>query len=455
MGAAGLDTTRMVPDTRYARTADGSNVAYQVAGHGPVDIVFAPGWFSNVDLIWEHSEIEPFLMRLAVGNRLIIFDRRGTGLSDAVSEAPDLDTMMDDVRAVMDAAGSERAVLIGVTISCALMSVFAATFPERTLGLVLIHAMPRAAWAPDYQWGESTEYFREETDHIAAGWGTGTFERWFLEQVDDPRADDPRYLALTARYLRHSMTPGMAVLQNRVWIQTDYRHVLPAIHVPTLVVDRRRDPAISRHLAGLISGAELVHLEGEPQLPWIPGAERTAAEIERFVAAIREEEGDLGRVLATVLFTDLVGSTDRAAEIGDVRWNELLAEHNRIVRGHLARYRGQEIKTIGDGFLATFDGPARAIRCAQGIVRSVERIGIELRAGLHTGELILLGDDIGGIAVAIGARVASLAGPGEILVSSTVKDLVAGAGLVFEDRGRRTLKGVPGSWRLFAVGSHS
>ncbi|HJT63392.1 MAG TPA: adenylate/guanylate cyclase domain-containing protein, partial [Candidatus Limnocylindria bacterium] len=387
------------------------------------------------------------------GARLIIFDRRGTGLSDAIAEAPALDTMMDDVRAVMDDAGSERAVQIGVTVSCALMALFAATFPERSLGLVLIHALAKTASAPDYPWGESAEDHREETDRIAAGWGTGQFEQWFLADVNDPRADDPRYIAATARYFRHAMSPGMAVLQNRVWFQTDYRHVLPAIHVPTLVVDRRADPAVSGHLAGLIPGAEMVHLPNEPRLPWIPGSDRTAAEIERFVAAIREEQSDLERVLATVLFTDVVDSTARASEMGESVWGERMAEHDQIVRAHLARYRGREIKTLGDGFLATFDGPARAIRCARSIASSVQRTGIDIRAGLHTGELTLRGEDVEGIAVATAARVMSLAEPGEILVSGTVKDLVAGSGLSFEDRGEHALKGVEGTWRLFAVGA--
>jgi class 3 adenylate cyclase len=443
----------VIPDTRYATTADGSHVAYQIAGDGPVDLVFAPGWFSNVDLIWEQPEIEPFLRRLSSGARLIIFDRRGTGLSDAIAEAPALDTMMDDVRAVMDDVGSERAVQIGVTVSCALMALFAATFPDRSFGLVLIHPNARTAWAADYPWGESAEYHREETDRIAGGWGTGQFERWFLEGVGDPRAGDPRYVATTARYLRHAMNPGMAVLQNRVWFQTDYREVLPAIHVPTLVVDRRADPAISQHVAGLIPGAELVHLPDESNLPWIPGSDNTTAEIERFVAAIREEQSDLERVLATVLFTDVVNSTARASEIGESRWGELMAEHNRIVRAHLARYRGREIKTLGDGFLATFDGPARAIRCARSIVNSVQHAGIDIRAGLHTGELTIRDRDVEGIAVAIGARVMSLAGAGEVIVSGTVKDLVAGSGLSFEDRGEHALKGVEGTWRLFAVGA--
>ncbi|MGH2463059.1 MAG: alpha/beta fold hydrolase [Candidatus Limnocylindria bacterium] len=441
----------MIPDTRYARTGDGSHVAYQVLGDGPVDIVFSPGWFSNVDLIWEHSEIEPFLRHLGRGHRLILFDRRGSGLSDAVSQAPALDTMMDDVRAVMDAAGSDRAVLVGLTIGCALMALFAASFPERALGLVLIHALPRVAWAEDYPWGETAEYHREETDHIEGGWGTGAFERWFMARVGDSRAEDPSYVAMTARYLRHSLTPGLAVLQNRVWIDADYRHVLPAIHVPTLVIDRRPNPAIGRHLADLIPAAELLRLPDEPQLPWIPGSERAASAIERFVGAIRAEEVDLERVLATILFTDLVGSTDRAAQLGDAAWMGIVDEHNRIVRAHVARYRGREIKTLGDGFLITFDGPARAIRCAQSVVQAVQRMGVELRAGLHTGELTMQGDDVTGIAVAIGARVMSLARPSEVLVSSTVRDLVAGSGLTFEDRGRHRLKGVPGQWRVYAV----
>lgn len=447
----GLDTSPVIPDTRYARTTDGSHVAYQVTGTGPVDIVLSLGWFSNVDLVWEHPEIEPFLSRLASGHRLILFDRRGSGLSDAFSEAPALDTMMDDVRAVMDAAASERAILVGLTIGCGQMALFAASFPERVLGLVLIHAIPRAAWAEDYPWGYSAEYHREETDRIEAGWGTGEFERWFLALVGDSRSEDPRYVAMTARYLRHSLTRAMAVLQNRVWIDTDYRHVLSAIHAPTLVIDRRDDPAIGRHMAQLIPGAELLRVTDDPQLPWIPGSERTASEIARFVAGIREEEVDLERVLATILFTDLVESTTHAAEFGDAAWKRLLDEHDRIVRAHLARYRGREIKTMGDGFLLTFDGPARAIRCARSIVRAIQPLGIEMRAGLHTGELTVLGDDVSGIAVTIGARVMAVAGPGEVLVSSTVKDLVAGSGLSFEDRGRHALKGVPGQWRLYAV----
>jgi class 3 adenylate cyclase len=360
--------------------------------------------------------------------------------------------MMDDVRAVMDAAGSERAILVGQTIGCGLMALFAASFPDRVLGLVLIQAMPRAAWAEGFPWGETAESHREETDRIEAGWGTGEFERWFLASLGDSRAEDPRYVAMTARYLRHSLTRGMAVLQNRVWIDTDYRHVLPAIHVPTLVVDRRPDPDLGRHVARLIPGAELVRPTGEARLPWIPGSVQTASRISRFVAGITEEEVDLERVLATILFTDLVSSTTRAAQVGDAAWTSLLDEHNRIVRAQVARYRGREIKTMGDGFLLTFDGPARAIRCARGIVRAIEPLGIEMRAGLHTGEITMQGEDVSGIAVTIGARVMSAAAPGEILVSSTVRDLVAGSGLTFEDRGRHGLKGVPGQWQLYAVG---
>jgi class 3 adenylate cyclase len=445
----------VVPETRYARTVDGANVAYQVAGDGRMSVVFAPGWFSNVDLIWEHPEIEPFLRRLASGNRLILFDRRGTGLSDSLSEPPDLDTMMDDVRAVMDDAECERAVLVGLTISCAFLALYAATFPERTLGLVLIQAGARVAWADDYPWGETAEVHQVETDRVAEGWGTPSFARQFLEKEGDSRADNQHYLALTARYLRHGMTRGMAVLQKQVWIETDYRHVLPAIHVPTMVVDRAADPAVGAYTADLVRGAELVHLPDEPRLPWIPGSERTAREIERFIESIREEESDLERVLATVLFTDIVGSTERAATVGDARWHKLLDEHNRIVRAQLARYRGQEVKTMGDGFLATFDAPARAIRCANAIVHSVKRIGVDLRAGLHTGELARQNGDVEGIAVAIGARILSLAAPGEVMVSSTVKDLVAGSGLSFQERGECSLKGVPGEWRLFAVGGNS
>ena len=441
----------MIPDVQYAKTSDGAFVAYQVAGSGPVDVIFAPGWFSNLDLIWEQPEIEPFLTRLAQKNRLILFDRRGTGLSDAIPDGFDLDAMIEDVRAVMDAAESERAVLVGSSLSAGFMAVFAASFPEGTFGLVMIHALARSAWAPDYPWGETKEFHREETERSASGWGTGEFERWFLADVaHDPRADDPAYVARLARYTRNSMTRGAAVLSNRVWIQADYRHVLPSIHVPTLLVERRPDPSISEHLAGAIPGAQIAHLVGEPRLPWVPGTTRTVDEIQRFIEEIREEEISLDRVLATVLFTDVVGSTERAAELGDARSGEALAEHNRIVRAALARYRGKEIKTLGDGFLATFDAPARAIRCAEAISRSSDRAGVPIRAGIHTGECTLEpGGDISGVAVAIAARVMSLAGPGEVLVSSTVKDLVAGSGLEFEDRGEHDLKGVPGRWRIF------
>ena len=441
----------MLPDTRYARPADGSHIAYQVAGGGPHDVVLSLGWFSNVDLVWEHPEIEPFVRRLAAAGRLIIFDRRGTGLSDAAPDVQDLDSMMDGVRAVMDAAASDRAVLVGLTIGCGLMALFAATFPERVSGLVLIEPMPRVAWAEDYEWGETAQYHRQETEHINAGWGTGEFERWFLAELNDARAADPAYVALTARYLRQSLSPNMAVFQNRVWFDTDYRHVLPAIHVPTLVISRRRDPAIGRWVAGQIVGSEHLHLPDEPRLPWLPGSVRTATEIERFVAEIRSEEAELERVLATVLFTDLVQSTELASRAGDVSWRATLDEHKRIVRMQIARYRGREIKTMGDGFLITFDGPARAIRCARGIADGTARLGLSMRAGLHTGELTERAGDVEGVAVAIAARVLAHAAPGEILVSSTVKDLVAGSGLTFEDRGRHTLKGVPGKWSLHSV----
>lgn len=368
-----------------------------------------------------------------------------------MAELPDLDSVLDDLRAVMDDAGSDRAVLIGLTIGAAPIAIFAATNPERAVGLVLIHAAARTAWAPDYPWGESMEHHREETEQIASGWGTGGFEEWFLRMQDDTRADDAAYVAMTARYLRHGMPRGTAVQHNQPWIELDFRHVLPAVHVPTLVIDRPGETPHGRHLAGLISGAEYVVLEGEPSRGWLPGGDRTATEIERFIGSIRQEEADLDRVLATVLYTDVVNSTRRAAEVGDTRWKELIGEHNRVVRASLARYRGKEIKTMGDGFLATFDAPARAIRCAQAIVRGVERLGIQIRAGLHTGELNLQAGDISGIAAAIGARIMSLASPGEVFVSAAIKDIVAGSGLIFEERGEYELKGVPGTWNLYAA----
>jgi class 3 adenylate cyclase/pimeloyl-ACP methyl ester carboxylesterase len=439
------------PETRYTLTEDGFHIAYQVAGDGPVDVVYIPGWFSNIDLMWDEPDIAPFLRRLTRSARLIVFDRRGTGISDEVSGAPHLDTMLDDIRAVMEAVGSERAVLVGVTVGAAIACLFAATYPEHTLGVALIHADARTAWAPDHPWGDTPEQHREETDLIDRGWGTGEFERWFLSGTGQP--DDPASIARTARYLRNSLRPRSAVLTNETWIQTDVRDVLPAVHVPALVFEKTRSPEVSRFLADRLPLAQLVSLPGEFRTPWVPGGERTADELTRFARDLHAQAASLERVLATVLFTDIVDSTAKSAELGDARWRETREAHDRAVRANLARFRGREIKTLGDGFLATFDGPARAVRCAMNIVQAVRGVGVEVRAGVHTGEIELEGDDVAGLAVAIAARVSALAGSGEVWTSQTVKDLTAGSGLTYEDAGEHELKGVPDRWHLYRVAS--
>jgi class 3 adenylate cyclase len=437
-----------IPETRYARTTDGMHIAYQVVGEG-ADFVYVAGWFSNVDLIWEQQDIAPFLRRLARSGRLIVFDRRGTGLSDDVAESPQLETMMDDIQTTMDAAGSDRAFLIGVTMGAALACLFAATYPERTLGLALIHGQARSARAPDYPWGETPEFHQEETERMDEGWGVGAFERWFVHGT--PHADDEAFIARTAKYLRHSMTPRAAVIQNQMWIETDVRDILPAVHVPALVFEGDRSAEATKDLADRLPLAEIVRLPGQSRLPWVPGNEVAAESIQAFARTLLANELELDRTLATVMFTDIVGSTALAAALGDRAWRERRDVHDRAVRANIARYRGQEVKTLGDGFLVTFDGPARAVRCALAIMSAVGQQGIEVRAGLHTGEVEIDREDVSGIAVAIAARVGELARPNEVLVSRTVKDLVAGSSLTFEDGGEHELKGVPDRWRLYRV----
>jgi class 3 adenylate cyclase len=442
------------PDVRYAKASGGVHVAYQVVGDGPIDLVCVPGWISNVEMIWK----EPagyYTRRLAAFGRLILFDKRGTGLSDrvAVNELPDLETRMDDIRAVMDAAGSERAIVYAASEGGALAILFAATYPERTVSLILYGAGPRYAWAPDYPWGTTQEEFDREIETYPADWGTvGSAARALREWAAPSVADDPHHVEWFAEFMRSGASPGAAAALDRMNFEIDVRHVLSTINVPTLVLNREGDvPDEGRWQAEHIPGAVFELLPGIDHLPWVGEVDALVDRIESFVKEIREEEAELDRFLATVLFTDIVGSTEKAVELGDHRWKDLLETHHARVRGHISRYRGQEIDTAGDGFFASFDGPARAIRCASAIASSSHDLGIEVRAGLHTGECESIGDKIGGIAVHIGARVAALAEPGEVLVSSTVKDLVAGSGLSFEERGERELKGVPGTWRLFAL----
>ncbi len=441
----------MQPETRYAKSGD-VNIAYQVAGEGALDLVFVPGWVSHVEWCWEEPGFAHFLRRLASFSRLILFDKRGTGLSDPVADQalPTLEERMDDLRAVLDAVGSVRAALLGISEGGPMSALFAATYPERTAALVMYGSYARWIREPDYPWALTREQHERALAVFAQEWGRPIGLHRFFPSV----ADDPRFAAWWAKYLRLGASPGAALALYRMNIEIDIRHLLPVIRVPTLVLHRTGDRLIdigaSRYLAEHIPGARYTELPGQDHGPWVGDIDTLVDEIEEFLTGVRHgPEPD--RVLATVMFTDIVGSTERAATLGDRAWRALLDTHNEIVRRELERHRGREVKTVGDGFLATFDGPARAIRCACGIRDGVHPLGIEIRAGLHTGECELMGDDVGGIAVHIGARVAASAAPGEVLVSSTVKDLVAGSGLRFADRGVHVLKGVPGEWRLFSL----
>ncbi len=448
----------MLPETRYARSGD-VNIAYQVVGEGPFDLVRVPAFVSHVELAWQVPGIAGFNRRLASFCRLISFDKRGTGMSDRVSGAPTLETRMDDVRAVMDAAGSERAALLGTSEGGAMSILFAATYPSRAWALIVDGAFPRSLWAPDYPWGAPEEEERRWVEEQGRTWGTAEHSARVAEALA-PSADEENKRAL-ATLLRQSASPGAAAALARMNMEIDVRHVLPAIRVPTLVLNRTGDsPEIvggSRYLAERIAGARHVELPGVDHAIFAHDAGPALEEIERFLNGAWEErawdEAEPDRVLATVLFTDIVGSTAKAVELGDARWRELLGDHHALVRRLLVRFSGNELDTAGDGFLASFDGPARAIRCACAIKESVRELGLEVRAGLHTGECERMEGKVGGIAVHIGARVAARAAPGEVLVSSTVKDLVAGSGIEFEDRDVRELKGIPGEWRLFAVGA--
>jgi pimeloyl-ACP methyl ester carboxylesterase len=448
----------MEAETRYARSGDVS-IAYQVMGDGPFDVVFVPGFVSHVELSWGVSGIAALNRRLASFCRLIRFDKRGTGMSDRVSGVPTLETRMDDVRAVMDAAGSERAALMGVSEGGPMSILFAATYPERAWALALCATFPRERWAPDYPFGFSDEELRREDEEIEQQWGTSRAAEALARGVA-PEASDEEVQAF-ATMIRQSASPGAALALNRMNHEIDVRDVLPAIRVPTLVLNRQGEhPFIrqgSAYLEEHIAGARHVELPGSSHSPFAGDTEPYARAVEDFFQEVWAEEAaaepEADRVLATILFTDIVGSTAKAVELGDAGWRNLLEDHHATVRRLLLRYRGTELDTAGDGFFASFDGPARGIRCARAITESVRDLGIEVRAGLHTGECERVNTKVGGIAVHIGARVAAEAGPGEVVVSSTVKDLVAGSGIAFRDRGPAELKGVPGEWRLFAVES--
>jgi class 3 adenylate cyclase len=443
------DTAPVQPETRYARSGD-VNVAYQVVGKGPFDLVYAPAWVSNVEMMWEEPDYADFLARLASFSRLILFDKRGTGLSDRVpnDRLPTLEQRMDDVRAVLDAVGSERAALLGHSEAAGMSLVFGATYPQRTTHLILIGAFARRIRTDDYPWAPTAEERERLAETIEDEWP-------FVDLTDmaPGRIGDEQFWERRAAYLRRSASPGAAAALIRMNSQIDTRAVLPTIRVPTLVMTRRGDRDVkveeSRWLAEQIPGARFVELPGDEHLIWEGDSDSMLSEIEEFLTGSRPDR-EPDRVLSTVLFTDIVDSTRRATDLGDRRWHELVDEHHSRVRRELERFRGREIDTAGDGFFASFDGPARGIRAACAIRASVEPLGIQIRAGLHTGECELMQAKIGGIAVHTGARVASQARPGEVLVSSTVRDLVAGSGISFEDRGEHELKGV-GTWRLYSV----
>ncbi len=434
----------MTPDTRYARAGD-VNLAYQVVGGGEADLLFVPGWVSHVEYAWEEPSLAPFLERLASFARLILMDRRGTGLSDPVDRLPTLEERMDDVRAVLDAAGSDRAFLLGISESGPMCTLFAASHPERTAGLALLNTYAESQLAFDY----TDEQFRRAIDVVERHWGTGITAELFAPS----RADDEAFRSSWARFERRAVSPGGIRKILMMARDTDVRDVLPSVKVPTTVIHRDEDSIrieAGRQLAENIPGAKLVEVPGADHFPWVGDTTPILDELEHFVTGERgREEPD--RVLATVLFTDIVDSTEELSKRGDRAWRDLLTQYYGVMRAQTERHRGREMDTAGDGYFAAFDGPARGIRAAIAALHAMEPLGIRIRAGLHTGECEQIGDKMGGIAVHLGSRVCGAAAPHEVLVSNTVKDLVAGSGLRFAERGAHVLKGVPGEWNLFAV----
>lgn len=446
-----------VPEVRYVKTPDGAHIAYQVFGSGPLDVVLVPGFASNVEYGWRLPPIARALSRMGGFARVIQFDRRGTGLSDRMDPAspPTLEARMDDIRAVMDAVGVERAALVGDADGATLCAVFAATHPSRVLAAVLHGSVARGLWARDYPWAWRPERWDEYLARVDTQWGSQSLADWYLDW-NWPGQHDVTFRREYASYLRLSASPGAALAFEQLERDHDIRDVLGTIQVPVLVTHRVGDAVepieCARHLAEHIPGARLLELPGAEHFLMLASDVDTLLDaIEGFLESVRGEEQDFDRVLATVLFTDMVGSTETTTSVGDRAWGELVATHDQRVRTLLGRYRGREVDRAGDGFFAIFDGPARAVRCALSIGDALSPLGITVRAGVHTGEVVLDGADVRGIAVNIGARVAAAAGAGEVLVSSTVKDLVAGSGLRFESRGPHVLKGIPDEWELFAA----
>jgi pimeloyl-ACP methyl ester carboxylesterase len=441
----------MEAETSYA-DSDGVSIAYQVHGEGPVDLVLVPGFVSQVELLWEEPGVARFLRRLTAFSRLLVFDKRGQGLSDRPGPPPTLEESMDDLKAVVDAARFERPALLGISEGGPMSTLYAATHPERLSGLILFGTFARMLEAPDFPAGTTEEALNRWGEVVQRDWGKAVA----LNVWAPSRVGDREFERWWARLLRQGTSPAGAIALMDLYREMDVRSILPAIDVPTLVMHRAGDRMVSvaqgRYLAEAIRGARYVELAGEDHLPFAGELDPILEEVEEFLLGSRGA-AESERALATILFTDIVGSTERAAELGDRGWRALLERHDAAVRHQLSLHRGREVKTMGDGFLATFDGPARAIRCARAVQDEVSGLGIEVRAGIHTGEVELIGDDVGGMAVNIGARIGAIAGAGEVLVSSTVRELVVGSGLEFVDRGSKTLKGAPGEWRLFAIDS--
>lgn len=432
---------------KYVRSGDVS-IAFRTMGEGPLNLVLVPGWVSHLDYMASQPRIENFMKRLSSFSRLVLFDKRGTGLSDRVSELPDLQTRMDDVRAVMDDLGLKKAALFGISEGVPMSLLFAATCPQRTTHLVLYGGMARSTATDDYPWAPHPDAIEMNLSALHDYWGAG----YSLDVFSPTLADDENFRNWWIGFERTAASPGAMEQMIRMFAEIDVRHVLPAVRVPTLVVHRKGDRVANyrgaRWMAEQMPNAKYVELRGQDHLPFAADSDSILDEVQEFLTGVRPTPV-LDRVLATCLFTDLVDSTKRAAELGDAKWRDLLEAHRTGVRKHLERYRGREIKTIGDGFLALFDGPARGVLCAKAAAEETRSMGLEMRAGLHAGEVEMDDADVGGIAVHIAARVAAMAGPGEVLVSSTVKDLVAGSGLTFDDKGAHGLKGVPGDWRIY------
>ena len=439
------------PETRYAKADDGVHIAYQVVGDGPVDLLWLDGARGNLEVMWEQPLISGFFTKLATLSRVIRFDLRGTGLSDRGEQPPNFETQMEDARAVLDVVGSRRTVIFGHGWGCAAASLFATTLPDRTKALILMSGSARTRMAPDYPWGFSEEDFERDLRLVGSAWGT---EQHAAEEVffsAPSLADNRDYVRWVAKVERHWVGPTAAVSLARQYFESDIRDVLRSVRVPTLIVSREwENSEEDEYFSDLVPEAREVRLPGRDWMAWVGDQDAIVATINGFLA-LEQPWREAGSVLQTLLFTDIVASTERQATLGDRKWKELLERHHALVREALSRWRGIENDTAGDGFFAAFDGPARAIRCAVEIVTRVRDLGLEVRAGLHTGECELFDGKFAGIAVTTGSRISSLAAPSQILISQTVKDLVAGSGFAFEDAGEHELKGVPDRWRLYRV----